>query len=281
MEILISVSIVAIVIASVVGAILSSTSSNTNNRASQLATGYEQELTNNLRSVVSSNWYQIYNLPTKGSSGNYYLADYAQLPGTVGLNASSTTINGSGTNFTSSLVSGDSITVSSTIFTVSTITSDTQLTVTTAYTGSTTPTNLNVYRDFSIRSGKETITANNITFLRWFSVQNVYRDTCGTGTITTASTSACTVSSTGALIGVLEDPSTQEVTVYITWSGGLANGSYTVNQYFSRNKDQVIKFYDWSGGAVSDSSSVFTQPTNKYTSATGLITTTSGVLQSL
>lgn len=273
MEVLIAVTIATVVMGAAVGALLSATSDNAQNRATQLATNYEQELMNNIRSLAEANWSSVYNL-NKGSGGAYYLATYQQLPGTASLTNGSNTVNGSGTNFTSSLAAGDNITVGSISLNVNSITSDTILTLTT--TSTITTSSQPIYRDYSIRTGKETITANNITFSRWFSVQNVFRDTCGTGAITTATATACTVTSTGALIGVLQDPSTQQITVHVTWNNGVS--SYVVSQNISRVRDQVTNFNDWSGGVTANSSTVFSQPTNHYSSATGLSATSVGQL---
>ncbi|MCL4405545.1 MAG: hypothetical protein M1361_01960 [Patescibacteria group bacterium] len=273
MEVLIAVTIATVVIGAAVGALLSATSDNAQNRATQLATSYEQELMGNLRSLAESNWSQVYNL-NKGSNGTYYLATYQQLPGTVNLTSGSNALNGSGTNFTSSLAAGDNIKVGSLALNVNSITSDTLLTLTT--TSTVTTSSQPLYRNYSIRTGKETITANKVSFTRWFSIQNVFRDTCGTGSITTATATACTVTSTGALIGVLPDPSTQQVTIYVTWNNGL--NSYTVNQDISRVRDQITNFNDWSGGQTSNSSTVFAQPTNHYASSTGVSATTVGQL---
>ncbi len=283
-EVLISITIVMIVVGSAVGALLLTTSNNTQNRATELATGYEQELMGNLRSLSQSNWSEIYSLPTKGVGGIYYLATSEQLPGTVLVSSSSTSVNGIGTDFDTSLVgatssyAGDNVVISSLPFTVSTVNNSTSLALSTVYPLQTPTSSINIYRDFSIRPGKETIVANNVTFLRWFSVQNVFRDTCGVGNVTTTvTTNYCTLStSTNTMTGVLEDPSTQQLTVYITWNGG--QNLYKVSQYISRTRDQVIRFNDWSGGVIS-STSIFTQPTNQYESESGLNLSTPGALE--
>jgi type II secretory pathway pseudopilin PulG len=285
MEILISITIATIVTSAAVGALLLTTASNSRNRATELATQYQQELMNNLRSVAESNWSQIYNL-NKGTGSMYYLATFQQLPGTfnVTFNSPTITANSTSTNFNTSLVAatsgyaGDNILINSLPFTVSVINGTSTLTLNTSYSG--TSTTALLYRNFSIRTGVETITTNKITFSRWFSIQNIFRDTCGTGAISTATATACTVAtSTGNLTGILQDPSTLQVTVNITWSTGQAQGSYVVSQNISRTSDQVIRFNDWSGGLIANSSTVFTQPTNQYSSTTGSIVTSPGVLQ--
>lgn len=288
MEALISIAIVAIVVGSVVSALILTSTSTAKNSATELATGYGQELMNNLNSVAAGNWPEVYNFSTNCPSGACYLATYQQLPGTfqVTLNSPSVTVIGTST-ITTSLVAattsnggyaGDNILINSIPFTVSVINSTSALTLNTAWLQSSTSTYL--YRNFSIRPGQEAIVNNGVTFLRRFTIQPVFRDTCGTGNISTATPTAfCTVSTStpGAMTGIFQDPSTMQAIVYVTWNNG--SGSYTTSQDISRTRDQVIHFNDWSGGLLTNSSSVFTQPTNQYATEAGVITTTTGALQ--
>lgn len=277
MEVLISIAIVAVIASAAVGAILTSATSSTKNRATELATSYEQEEMNNIKSVAESDWYELYDL-TKSTSSTYYLATYTQLAGTVSVTTSSPTIAGSGTTFTGNVTSSDNITIGTIPYTINSVVSTSSLTVNSPYPTST-ASGLSIYRNFSIRSGVETLTENNITFSRWFTVANVLRNTCGTGTVATSSTqTSCSVStSTGAISGVLNDPSTQEVTVNITWGTGQAVGSYSVTQYISRTRDETTLQNNWSGGVVS-SSTIFTQSPTQYNSESGLNLSTQGVL---
>jgi len=132
---------------------------------------------------------------------------------------------------------------------------------------------LTITRDFSIRSGTEQIVSNNVTYTRSFSVQNVNRDACGSGSISSGAPVACS-----GTTGILEDPSTQQIIVTVSWPirGGSNTSTATFTQYFSRTADQVMKFIDWSGGTTT---SVFTQPTNQYTSQTGLNVSATGAIQ--
>jgi hypothetical protein len=269
MEVLVAVTVGAIIIGSATGAILMAMSANLQSRAAQLAGGFAQELMGNLRSVAEGKWQTLYGVPAKGPSTAYNLAVYKQLAGTVAVTNSSAAVVGTGTVFTADLTVGDNVIVNSLPFTVSVVGSDTSITLSSAYSGST-ASGLNIYRDFTIRSSTEQVISNNITFTRSFKVENVNRDACGAGTITTDAQTACSGSS-----GVLEDPSTQKITATVSWPQSGGTRTVTVVQYFSRTKDQVVRFDDWSGGTTT---SIYTQPTNQYTSETDLNVSTPGAI---
>jgi len=272
LEVLVAVTIGAIIIGSATGAIILAINVNLQSRSTQIAIGYAQEALDNLKSVAEGNWLKLYSVPAKGPSTQYYLAVYKTLSGTVAVTNDSPSVSGTATTFTADLVAGDNIIINSLPFTVDTVNSDTLLTLSSNYTGTTT-SGLAITRDFSIRSGTEQIVSNNVTYTRSFSVQNVNRDACGAGSITTDAQVACS-----GTTGILEDPSTQQIIVTVSWPirGGSNTSTATFTQYFSRTADRVMKFIDWSGGTTT---SVFTQPTNQYTSQTGLNVSATGVIQ--
>lgn len=96
-----------------------------------------------------------------------------------------------------------------------------------------------------VATGTESVTVNSVAFTRYFSVQDVYRTSCGTGSITTSSPTSC---SNG--IGVLEDPSTQLITAYVSWENvGGATSSISLSAYVTHSKDRVTQYNNWSGSS--------------------------------
>ena len=87
----------------------------------------------------------------------------------------------------------------------------------------------------------EVLTIKERNYTRYFSIENVNRDICGTGDISSAATSTCL----GA--EVLEDPSTQKITAFVNWAG---NHSISIVQYLTRHRDSVFAQSNWSGGAL-------------------------------
>ncbi|MCX6756709.1 MAG: hypothetical protein NTW35_00940 [Candidatus Nomurabacteria bacterium] len=102
-----------------------------------------------------------------------------------------------------------------------------------------------------ISSGTETISINNAIYTRYFTVNNVSRD-LSTRLIETSYNS------------LHDDPSTQQVTVTVSWVGGVP---VVVNEYFFRWKNKVCNQTSWSS---SGSSGVKTCPDTTYGSATNL-----------
>lgn len=102
-----------------------------------------------------------------------------------------------------------------------------------------------------IATGTETIVVNNASYTRYFVVNNVSRDP-STRLIETSYNSAN------------DDPSTQQVTVTVSWNGGLP---FTINEYFLRWKNKTCNQTSWTS---SGSSGVKTCPDTTYSSATNL-----------
>lgn len=98
---------------------------------------------------------------------------------------------------------------------------------------------------WTLETGDETIALNTASYTRYVIVENVSRD-ASTRMIDT---------------GTNYDPSTQKVTVTVSWTG---NGSpVVVSDYFLRWKNRVCPQTSWAGGV---SSGVKTCPDTTYTS---------------
>lgn len=96
-------------------------------------------------------------------------------------------------------------------------------------------------------TGSELIALNTGSFTRYVVVQNICRDTTAgernvTGITDTDGTATTCTTSTGAF-----DPSTQKVTVTVSWSG---NGSpVTISDYFIRWRNKVCSQAGWTTGS--------------------------------
>lgn len=115
-------------------------------------------------------------------------------------------------------------------------------------------------------TASETVTINGVAYTRYFFVQDVCRgaaspraitgitDSSGTGT-------TCTTSGGGY------DPSTEKVTITITWGGG---NTLSMNEYLIRWRNKVCDHTDWSGGAVSGTAASRACGYNAYDTSTNL-----------
>ena len=83
---------------------------------------------------------------------------------------------------------------------------------------------------FTVISGEESFDISGSNFIRYFYVENVNRDANGN-----------IVSSGGT-----EDPSTQKITVTVTWPGTTTGISFS--EYVTRTGSSVFRQTDWSGG---------------------------------
>ncbi len=123
-----------------------------------------------------------------------------------------------------------------------------------------------------IVSGNETITSEGKQYIRYFNIYNTYRDQCGIGDITQNLETAC-ASGPGAS-GVSEDPSTQKISVIIMQgSSQIIKKDY----YVTRSRNSAFKQTDWSGG--DGQIGPITGPNSKYSSSTGISTSTPGVIK--
>ncbi len=129
-----------------------------------------------------------------------------------------------------------------------------------------------------IISGIEQAVVEGRSFNRYFYVENVNRTQCGIGDITQSSISFC-AAFPGASSEINEDPSTQKITVVISWT----NNKIEKSQYISRSRNLSFVQSDWSGGPGQESfatstggvivNNKFSSSTNiNYSSSTGSIT---------
>ncbi len=123
-----------------------------------------------------------------------------------------------------------------------------------------------------IVSGTTSTIVEDRTFTLYFSIENVNRNLCGAGDITTDATSTCT-SGPGSS-GVTDDPSTQKITAFVSWP---ESRSISKIQYLTRNVNKVFVQTDWSGGSgqegpiTSENNSFATSTNIDYSTTTGSI----------
>ncbi|OHB21135.1 MAG: hypothetical protein A2939_01070 [Parcubacteria group bacterium RIFCSPLOWO2_01_FULL_48_18] len=189
-EILIGLTIAAIIISSVAVALAIMLRSNEETKQAQSASFFLQEYVDTVQVIAESDWHAIYDLSPKGATTTYRVA-------------------ASGTQY-------------------------------------------------AVQSGSETSSIDAIEFTRYFSIEDVCRDT--SGNITTVA--PCGGSDAG-------DPSTQKITVYSTWTyrGGEARSLSTVH-YLSRWQNDAFGQTDWSGGSGQDG--VLTSPDNRFSTSTNI-----------
>lgn len=107
---------------------------------------------------------------------------------------------------------------------------------------------------WSLSLGDESVNVNNINYTRYFTISNVCRDDASKTIIISTSTSPC-------ISGSSDDPSTQKVTVTVTWPNGTLSKDY----YLTRWRNKICNQTSWSGtgsGPVTCSSSVYESATN-------------------
>ena len=125
---------------------------------------------------------------------------------------------------------------------------------------------------FALVSGTTSTIAEGKTFTRYFSIENANRDLCGAGDITTNSSSSCTAGP--GTFGVADDPSTQKITVTVTW-----DSSHTLSrtQYLTRSRNKIFDQTDWSDGPgqegpiTSENNQFATSSNINYATTTGSI----------
>lgn len=96
---------------------------------------------------------------------------------------------------------------------------------------------------FALDVGTTSTIIEGKNFIRYFSIENVNRDSCGVGNITTNSTTICNMESGSSYVA--EDPSAQKITIKVEWEG---NHSLTKTGYLTRWQNFNFKQSDWSGG---------------------------------
>ncbi|TRZ64718.1 MAG: hypothetical protein D4Q79_01010 [Spirochaetia bacterium] len=126
---------------------------------------------------------------------------------------------------------------------------------------------------YAIVSGATSTTVEDRNFGIYFSIENVNRDSCGAGNISSEATTTCT--NGPGTTGVIDDPSTQKINVHISWTQG---GSLLRISYFTRSSNKIFNQTDWSGG--SGQTGPITSENNKFASSTGVdYSTTTGAIR--
>jgi hypothetical protein len=119
---------------------------------------------------------------------------------------------------------------------------------------------------FVVSSGSESVSVGNTDFTRYFTVENVSRDSNGDIEATYMSAN--------------DDPSTQKLTVVTTWlnSGGTIS-THSLEKYITRRGSLIFVQTDWSEDFV-EPAEVITLPNNtykKFATSTAIATTTGAI----
>lgn len=123
-----------------------------------------------------------------------------------------------------------------------------------------------------IISGATSTAVEGRNFGIYFSIENVNRDSCGAGDISSEATTSCT--NGPGTVGVIDDPSTQKINVHISWAQG---GLLSRINYFTRSSNKIFDQTDWSGGGGQDGP--ITSINNKFSSSTLIdYSTTAGAI---
>jgi len=118
---------------------------------------------------------------------------------------------------------------------------------------------------WQINSGDETLSLNGTMFTRYFYISNVCRDDATKAIVATSGVPPCTA-------GNSDDPSTQKVTVYVTWNGG----SVSKSEYLTRWRNLLCQQSSWSA----TSSATSTCSGTDYGSGSNVEASSSIILQS-
>ncbi len=106
----------------------------------------------------------------------------------------------------------------------------------------------------TIVSGSEDMSVNSTTYTRFFSVENVDRDSAGS-----------------IALGGTEDPSTQKITITVKWQVNGQTAELKTAEYFTRSRNEVTRFTNWNGS--SGAAGPVATPDNNYFSISGLNST--------
>lgn len=118
---------------------------------------------------------------------------------------------------------------------------------------------------WQISSGDETLSLNGTMFTRYFYISNVCRDDATKAIVATSGVPPCTA-------GNSDDPSTQKVTVYVTWNGG----SVLKSEYLTRWRNLLCQQSSWSATSSATSTCAGTD----YGSGSNVEASSSIILQS-
>ena len=118
---------------------------------------------------------------------------------------------------------------------------------------------------YVITDNSTTTQRDGRVFTRYFFIENVNRDSCGTGNITTSSISGnCATGFPGGANDITEDFSTQKITAVVEWE----NTSSSRVQYITRSGNKSFVQTDWSGGAFQENFPA--KENNKFTTSTNI-----------
>ena len=126
---------------------------------------------------------------------------------------------------------------------------------------------------YAVVSGATTTAIEGKNFTIYFSIENVNRNSCGAGNISSEATTTC--SSGPGTVGVIDDPSTQKITASVSWAQG---GSLSRTSYLTRSSNKIFNQTDWSGGGSQDGP--ITAINNQFSSSTNIdYSTTTGAIR--
>lgn len=123
-----------------------------------------------------------------------------------------------------------------------------------------------------IQADSEMIAVNQKNYTRYFTIQNVCRDT-GAGRDITGITDNNGSATTCATSGGAFDPSTQKINATVSWQGAEI---MTFSDYITRWRNKTCSQTDWSGGADATATAC---PTNKHGGTDGNLDTSNGELK--
>lgn len=109
-------------------------------------------------------------------------------------------------------------------------------------------------------TGDEIISLNGLSFTRYFTIANVCRDDVSRAIITTDGVPPCTA-------GNSDDPSTQKITVTVSWAGG----AITRSDHLTRWRNRTCVQTSWVSGG---STGTTTCPATAYDTQTDIDNTT-------
>lgn len=116
-------------------------------------------------------------------------------------------------------------------------------------------------------TGDELVPLGGLDLTRYFTVDNVCRDDVSRAIITNAGVPPCTA-------GNSDDPSTQKITVTVSWAGG----SLTRSDHLTRWRNQTCVQTSWNSGG---STGTTTCPANVYDTQTDIDTSVPGSIKLL
>ncbi|MDI6717892.1 MAG: prepilin-type N-terminal cleavage/methylation domain-containing protein [Patescibacteria group bacterium] len=127
----------------------------------------------------------------------------------------------------------------------------------------------------AVASGTEAIIADGRNFIRYFYVENVNRALCGIGDIDSQSSTTGCLSGPG-LTGFAEDPSSQRITVIVSFGGKqVVNESH----YLARSRNIAIDYTDWSGSSTQEGP--ITRMNNGFATSSNISATSTGSIRLL